>query len=859
MLTSAQSSTLGSPARPASRSPAIDAARTREALERACARIAPAWPLDRLIATNPFWGWTEGSVSEAADALAALSGARLTQPRAVYRSALETGRLTTAHLTEAIADLDAPLSVDDATRALGRARRRAVPAPRQQMVDVADRDRDLVHEMSWRPFVRDHLSAYCATFFDRGQASAPRPASGRGSGLQDSLPASLYDAWRAAALVDRTPSMLMGMHAFREHVARLPATPAALLHEAIAELSLAEAEIEPYLTSLLLDINGWASYAAYLRWCEALHHDDPRHADGHFEPLAELALVRLAWELLLYRAGDHATKARWGEAMASWHAVQPACTRALAVDHVAQRALELGHHASTAATLVRGARADQTPAERGAPARVQAVFCIDVRSERMRRALEATSSGVQTLGFAGFFGLPAAWADPHHDGELRPQLPGLLGPRVVIRETGLSADALGRVRRRRSFDRILGAVQTGAASMFQYVEAFGLMYAGAAAVKSVAPRTEPLAPTSTRPRVVEHGDGRALSDDERADLAAGILRGMSLTRGFASVVLLVGHASQTTNNPHAAGLDCGACCGQSGEVNARAVAALLNDPEVRSGLQARGIDVPASTTFVAGLHNTTTDRVRLFVDDIDTPPHDAEALGLAESWLASAAERTRAERARALDVVVTPDAPLERAIASRATSWSQVRPEWGLAGNTSLIVAPRARSSHADLDGRSFLHDYRWEEDPDGAVLEGIMAGPLVVAHWINAQYNASTNDNERYGAGNKVLHNVVGGSLGVLEGNGGDLRIGLPWQSLHDGRELVHEPIALGVFIEAPRDRLEGILAGQPTVRALAEGGWIHLYQLDPSSPEVWRRGPGGWRPVTMATNAEEASDRQG
>jgi uncharacterized protein YbcC (UPF0753/DUF2309 family) len=144
-------------------------------------------------------------------------------------------------------------------------------------------------------------------------------------------------------------------------------------------------------------------------------------------------------------------------------------------------------------------------------------------------------------------------------------------------------------------------------------------------------------------------------------------------------------------------------------------------------------------------------------------------------------------------------------------------------------------------------------------VLEGIMAGPLVVAHWINAQYNASTNDNERYGAGNKVLHNVVGGSLGVLEGNGGDLRIGLPWQSLHDGRELVHEPIALGVFIEAPRDRLEGILEAQPTVRALAEGGWIHLYQLDPSSPEVWRRGPGGWRPVTMATNAEEASDRQG
>ena len=38
------------------------------------------------------------------------------------------------------------------------------------------------------------------------------------------------------------------------------------------------------------------------------------------------------------------------------------------------------------------------------------------------------------------------------------------------------------------------------------------------------------------------------------------------------------------------------------------------------------------------------------------------------------------------------------------------------------------------------------------------------------------------FGAGNKVLHNVVGGCLGVFEGNAGDLKVGLPWQSVHDG-----------------------------------------------------------------------------
>ncbi len=42
-------------------------------------------------------------------------------------------------------------------------------------------------------------------------------------------------------------------------------------------------------------------------------------------------------------------------------------------------------------------------------------------------------------------------------------------------------------------------------------------------------------------------------------------------------------------------------------------------------------------------------------------------------------------------------------------------------------------------------------------------------------QYYASTVDNHRYGCGNKVLHNVVGGRIGVFEGNGGDLCIGLP------------------------------------------------------------------------------------
>ncbi len=98
-----------------------------------------------------------------------------------------------------------------------------------------------------------------------------------------------------------------------------------------------------------------------------------------------------------------------------------------------------------------------------------------------------------------------------------------------------------------------------------------------------------------------------------------------------------------------------------------------------------------------------------------------------------------------------------------------------------------------------------------------------------------------RYGSGNKVLHDVVGGTLGVFEGNGGDLRIGLPMQSVHDGTRFVHEPLRLSVFVEAPADAVDTILAKHAHVRALVENGWLHLFRLEGDA--VWRRHADGWR----------------
>ena len=809
----------------------------RAALEAAARTIAPAWPIDRQVAVSPYWGYRALPFGTAAERLQRLCGAPLTAARAQYLRAWQRGQIERPHLEQALREQPVVASLAAAVRALEQPVPAAAGLP--LLSDRLDADPLRRGAIPWRLRITQQISEYCAAYFDRLQADAtPQREPG------------LFAGWRAALLADRR------FRPLHRHAAQLPEQTDEALHWALDRLSVRDAHLTELFEVIARRIDGWAAWCAYLRWEAAL-------AGAEDEHLAQLLVIRLSWEALL-QDGRHDERSVWWNWLEQWNAALAATPPAsLAIDLLWQRAHEIAYQERLFRALAapHAARPAAQPAVQPAAPHAQLVFCIDVRSERMRRAVEQTDGGVRTYGFAGFFGLPLRYT-PLGTSLERPQLPALLAPTLTARDTSGTAAEDERLanRRQRTLQRraslqSFSRLPTGA---FSTVEILGLTY-----LPKLLARTFGLAPDtpthlglkrtecdSLRPRLIDRGP-EALA--EHAQLAARILRALGTERPWARLLVLIGHGARTANNPQAAALACGACGGHSGEVNARTLADLLNDPAVRGVLTEQGHSLPEQTVVISGLHDTVTDTVELFVPP-DLPAGHAADLERLRQTLQRAGAQVRRERAADLGLghLAAREAALLRRLQRRTRDWSEVRPEWGLAGNAAFILAPRERTRGIDLQGRTFLHEYRAEEDPDGALLEQLLAGPLVVAHWINLQYYGSTVDPQRFGSGDKLLHNVLGGRIGVLEGHSGDLRIGLARQSVHDGTDWRHAPLRLTVLIDAPHERIERIVRRQSDVLQLVENEWLYLYGLRGERPERLFDPRGGRHGATPAAVRE-------
>ncbi|MFB6207316.1 MAG: DUF2309 domain-containing protein, partial [Haloglomus sp.] len=742
------------------------------------------WPIHSFVTANPLSGFEDRPFDEAVEQAATLLGGRGCPSAETFRAAMERGQIDPEILEKELAEAgyeDNPETLLD------------------RMADAVDT------EESDADTAADHvdrvLTKWLSAFLEEGSAHWSMPD--RESGF--------YAAFRGMAEHD-------GEIPDEGVVADLPGTPVEAIETVLAPYP--EGQWEPIFEEQLAALPGWTGFIKQRaddegEWQSAY----PISLDGYLA--ARLALLDAV-------GADIEPSNDGGDA-------HPADELARAF----LRAWEGTYRGELVETIAAESQSMAGDDPSGRPD-AQLVFCIDTRSELIRRHIEAAGD-YETHGYAGFFGIPMEYQG--YDADVAVDAcPPILEPAHHITDFPTDDDTQARHDRRSGIREAAAEtvemLKANAATAYGYVETAGSGYGLALAARTLVPgRVRDLFAAAEESVPDDHefceplvhhqhtytGDlPVGLTTEEKVEYAATAFDLMGWEE-FSRLVVFAGHASETANNPYDSSLDCGACAGNPGGPSARVMATICNDAEVKARLRERGFEIPEDTVFLAGQHNTTTDEVELY--DGDVPESHADDLEQLRADLATAREGATAERVESMGGEGHIN-ETER----RAADWAETRPEWGLAGNAGFVVGPRELTRNLDLDGRAFLHSYDWSTDPDGDALEAILTGPMVVTQWINNQYYFSTVDNAVYGSGSKVTHNPVG-NIGVYQGNGGDLMTGLPLQSLMAADDQPHhQPLRLSTVIHAPVERVNGILADHEEVRELLDNNWLSLTVVDPT-----------------------------
>mgnify|MGYP001221288264 CR=1 FL=1 len=686
---------------------------------------------------------------------------------------------------------------------------------------------------------------WCKLFLDESQSLWTMPYREKG----------FFFAWRK--LVKHDPSLSRDQ---RRKLEQIPESSREALLEALRLLNISEEQMEGYLRAHLLELPGWAGMLLWRSQSEGKGH----------EWLVDYLSVRLSLEWVLVNEYTPFTVHRdtlletflpamaawiyWGGwSIGQWLQLPTDQQRIRLIlaerfDKVVRQRLWLeawedSREAELKRVLMK--RREMAPSKNGqSQTAVQLLFCIDVRSEPLRRHLEREGD-FETYGCAGFFGLPVEIK--YFDNILpHASCPPIVQPQHKIEERGLSGVRAYICRKHTKvfLQETFHKMKQDLLQNLLLPELSGPILGIAMLFKTVFSEWLPRIIHRQRQWFLRKPDTRltlfsSQSEDKRSRMPLGLtleeqvgyvaklLKSIGLTRSFAPLIVVCGHGSETTNNPFASALDCGACGGMAGGLNARLLAELCNRKDVRKKLAKEGIVIPEDTLFVAAEHNTTVNELRwLYVPVLNKSAE--KAFFLLREKLSRVKRKVNQEQILRLPCISRVHDPVSEAY-RRATNWSETRPEWGLAGNSAMVVGPRWFTKNCDLQGSVFLHSYDWEQDAEGELLAQILAGPVTVAQWINLQYYASSIVPHIYGSGDKTTQSLTAG-VGVMQGNGSDLLYGLPWQSvMTSDREMYHAPLRLLVIIVAPHRLVERVLRSDSNFRSKIRKGWLRLVSVEP------------------------------
>jgi uncharacterized protein YbcC (UPF0753/DUF2309 family) len=744
--------------------------------------VGTTWPLYNFVTSNPLSGYERTPFSQAIQEASESIGANTLPSGAMFRQAWEYGEIDIRVLQDML--------VEAQFYQLPEIYLKELESEQYRFSKNSNHELDTI------------VSKWLSAFMDEGLAEWEMPGRSKG----------FYGAWRKLSIYDQE----IGIRSIND----IPDTAGEALASVLANYSPQEhLDIFKYHIAAL---PGWTGYIKY----RMTEHSDWQQM--YPVTLEDYLAVRL-W----------IAKHIHAEIIAALP-VEYQGSKSAELQYIWLKAWEKSWQIKLAGRLYDNSAYRAVAPDEEKSVCAQLVFCIDTRSELIRRHIEAKGD-YETFGYAGFFGIATDYQDPV-TGLLRKSCPPILKSAYTISEIANKEKAgeFALYKRQKAdtkfFEFLLQRLKNMLPSAFGYVEGAGLFYGYKLLWRTLFPAKAKGNlfygiddhEGSCEPEIHhhEHNDTNVgpIPTDEKVAIVRSAFDMLGWKK-FAPLVIFAGHRSHSANNTFGSSLDCGACAASPGRHNARMLAKLANQSEVRIALKEQfDIDIPIDTFFIGAEHNTTTDEIVLF--DAGVPETLRSLISSLKSDLLDIQKSAIAERSGLKKNAL-------KQAHQKVGSWAETRPEWGLAGNASFIVAPRSFTKDIDLESRCFLHSYDWEMDEQGNSLESIMQGPMVVTQWINNHYYFSTVDNDRFGGGSKITHNVTG-RFGVVQGNGGDLKTGLPLQSVNiSDKEIFHQPLRLSVIIQAPLNRVEEILDRNNNLKSLIENEWIYLMVIDPLSSD--------------------------